>query len=123
MKKIILFLFLVPSFGYSQANEMKVEQYCELVAQARILSRKVNIDIDYGDERKFFKDYRLKDETGKLKKFNSIVDALNYMGQHGWKLVNAFLVSEGSGSAINNVYHYVFKKEFSKEDVDKAEEQ
>ncbi len=123
MKKIIFFFLLIPAFGYPQTNDTtKVEQYCELVAQYRLLSRKVNIDVDYGDERKFFKDYRLKDETGKLKKFNSVVDALNYMGQQGWKLVNAFLVSEGSGTTINNVYHYVFKKEFLKEDVDKAEQ-
>lgn len=114
---------LIPAFGYSQANDTKVEQYCELVAQARILSRKVNIDVDYGDERKLFRDYRLKDEGGKLKKFNTVVDALNYMGQQGWKLVNAFLVTEGTGASINNVYHYVFKKEFSKEEVDKAEGQ
>ncbi len=123
MKKIYFFFLLIPAFGYAQTNDTtKVEQYCELVAQYRLLSRKVNIDVDYGDERKFFKDYRLKDETGKLKKFNSVVDALNYMGQQGWKLVNAFLVSEGSGSALNNVYHYVFRKEFLKEDVDKAEQ-
>ena len=122
MKKLILFFLLIPAFGHAQTNEIKVEQYCELVAQARILSRKVNIDVDYGDERKLFKDYRLKDESGKLKKFNTVVDALNYMGQQGWKLVNAFLVTEGGGSTITNVYHYVFKKEFSKEEVDKAEQ-
>ncbi len=81
MKKLILFFLLIPAIGQAQANEAKVEQYCELVAQARILSRKVNIDVDYGDVRKLFKDYRLKDESGKLKKFNTVVDALNYMGQ------------------------------------------
>ncbi len=123
MKKFVLFFLLIPALGYSQANETKVEQYCELVAQFRILSRKVNIDVDYGDERKFFKDYRLKDETGKFKKFNSIIDALNFMGQQGWKLVNAFLVNEGPGNTVNNVYHYVFRKEFLKEEVDKAEGQ
>ena len=68
MKKLILIFLLIPALGYCQTAETKVEQYCELVAQYRILSRKVNIDVDYGDERKFFKDYRLKDETGKLKK-------------------------------------------------------
>ncbi|MEP7233632.1 MAG: hypothetical protein ABI691_25450 [Ginsengibacter sp.] len=123
MKKIYFFFLLIPAFGYAQTTDTtKVEQYCELVAQYRLLSRKVNIDVDYGDERKFFKDYRLKDETGKLKKFNSVVDALNYMGQQGWKLVNAFLVSEGSGTTISNAYHYVFRKEFLKEDVDRAEQ-
>ncbi len=122
MKKLLFLFLLFPSFGKSQASDAKVDQYCELIAQARLFSRKVNIDIDYGDERKFFKDYRLKDESGKLKKFNSVVDALNYMGQQGWKLVNAFLVTEGSGTSVSNVYHYVFRKEFLKSEVDKAEE-
>ncbi len=44
------------------------------------------------------------------------------MGQQEWRLVNSFLVTEGTGASINNVYHYVFKKEFSKEEVDKSEE-
>ncbi len=123
MKKLILFFLLMPVFGRAQTAETKVEQYCELVAQSRLLTRKVNIDVDYGDERKLFMDYRLKDESGKLKKFNTVVDALNYMGQQGWRLVNAFLVTEGAGASISNVYHYVFKKEFSKEEVDKAEGQ
>ncbi len=123
MTKLFFLFLLIPAFGYSQTNESSVEQYCELVAQNRILSRKVNIDVDYGDERKLFRDYRLKDESGRLKKFNTVVDALNYMGQQGWKLVNAFLVTEGTGATVNNVYHYVFKKEFSKEEVDKAEGQ
>lgn len=121
MKKLLLFFLLVPAFGKSQTTDAKVEQYCELIAQSRLLSRKVNIDVDYGDERKLFKDYRLKDEAGKLKKFNTVVDALNFMGQQGWRLVNAFLVNEGTATSVNNVYHYVFKKEFLKSEVDKAE--
>mgnify|MGYP001799668300 CR=1 FL=1 len=76
MKKLILFFLLMPLFGKAQTTETKVEQYCELVAQSRLLTRKVNIDVDYGDERKLFMDYRLKDESGKLKKFNTVVDAL-----------------------------------------------
>jgi len=35
--------------------------------------------------------------------------------------VNAFLVTENRRFHQLNVYHYVFKKEFSKEEVDKAE--
>lgn len=55
MKKLILFLLLIPLAGMSQKEE-KVDQYCKLIAQPGLLSRKVNIDVDYGDERKLFKD-------------------------------------------------------------------
>lgn len=115
MKTILVSVFLSLALtGYSQ-DTSKVEQYCEVIATGRLLSNKVTIDIDYGEERSFWKDHRLKDDDGKLKKFNSVIDALNYLGKLGWKLVNAFPISEGSGP---KVYHYVFKKEFSKSEAE-----
>ncbi|SJZ32103.1 hypothetical protein [Sediminibacterium ginsengisoli] len=122
MKFILLFLFLTlysTSAIKAQSDTTKVEQYCELVAQGRLLSNKVTIDVNFGEERKFFGgDTRLKDEvTGRLKKFNSVTDALNYLGLQGWTLVNAFPLSESSGP---KVYHFYFKKLFNKADLIKA---
>ncbi len=91
-----------------------MEQYAEVVATPRLLSSKVTIDIDYGEERSIWKDNRLKNGEGKLKKFNTVIDALNYMGKEGWKLVNAFPITIGTNS---QVYHYVFKKPFTKGEV------
>ena len=114
MKKFILLALLFASFSSFAQDSTKVEQYCRLIAFNKLLSSKVNIDVDFGDERKFFRDNRLRDEeSGKLKKFNTVTDALNYMGSQGWTLVNAFPVLDGS----NNTYHYYFKKLFLKEDV------
>lgn len=81
----------------------------------RVLSTKVNIELDFGDERKLFAgDTRLRDDlTGKLKKFNSTVDALNYMGAQGWVLVNAFPMKE----VDSFIYHYYFKKLFKKSEI------
>ncbi len=115
MKMIFLILSLtIFTSAFSQDTTM-VEQYCEVVATGRLLSNKVTIDIDYGEERSIWKDHRLKEEDGKLKKFNSVIDAVNYLGKNGWKLVNAFPVSEVNGP---KVYHYVFKKEFVKSDTE-----
>ena len=114
MKRIIILLFIICSLN-SFAQDTKVEQYCELTATPRLLSNRVTIDVDYGDERSFWKDHRLKDDDGKLKKFNSVIDALNFMGKTGWKLVNAYPVLL-SGNTM--VYHYVFKKEFLKSETD-----
>jgi hypothetical protein len=115
MKVILILCFLIASVrGFSQ-DTSKVEQYCEVVATGKLFSNKVTIDVDYGEERTFWKDHRLKDEDGRFKKFNSVIDATNYLGKRGWKLVNAFPVNEGSGS---KVYHYVFKKVFSKSEVE-----
>jgi len=114
MKKMILVVFLLAAVNSFAQDTTKVEQYCRLVAMNKLLSTKVNIDVDFGQERKFFQDTRMRDEeTGKLKKFNTVVDALNYMGSQGWVLVNAFPVVEGSSYS----YHYYFRKLFNKADV------
>ena len=115
MKTIIISaIILLLSFKlFAQNDADKVEQYAEVVATPRLLSSKVTVDIDYGEERSIWKDNRVKTDEGKLKKFNTVVDALNYMGKEGWKLVNAFPFITGN----TQVYHYVFKIYFSKAEI------
>jgi hypothetical protein len=84
-----------------------------MTAFQKVLSRKVTIDVDFGEERRLLQDNRLRDEMGKLKTFNTVVDALNYLGRLGWTMVNAFPTIEGS----QTMYHYVLKKEFEKSEL------
>ena len=51
MKPVLFFLFCLCT---AAANAQKVEQYCEMTAQNKVFSRKVTIDVDYGEERKLF---------------------------------------------------------------------
>jgi hypothetical protein len=102
---------MITCTGFAQADSTQIEQYCTVVATPRILSQRVTIDIDYGEKRSIWKDNRLKDGDGRLKKFNSVIDALNFMGHDGWQLVNAFPVSTGNN---NYTYNYVFRKLFLK---------
>lgn len=114
MKKILLLVLITGTLNAAAQDSTKVEQYCRLVAQNRLLSNRVNIDLDFGEERRLFSDNRMRDEeTGKLKKFNTVVDALNYMGSQGWILVNAFPVNDGTNSTT---LHYYFKKTMRKEE-------
>ncbi len=114
MKKFFLATCLFFSIScYSQEDSSKVDQYCEIMAIGKLFSRKVSITVDYGQFQRVFSDMRLKDEEGKVENFNSVVDALNYMGKQGWKLVNAFPLTEGSG----NVLHFYFKKTIAKSDL------
>lgn len=114
MKKLFLLVLMVSSLSAFSQDSTKVEQYCRLVAIGKLFSNRVNIDVDFGDERKFFSDNRLRDEeTGRIKKFNTVVDALNYLGSQGWTLINAFPVTEGS----SNTYHFYFRKQFNKQEV------
>jgi hypothetical protein len=114
MKKIFPGLLLLLATHVTAQDTTLVEQYCRLEATGRLLSNRVTIDVDFGEARRVLTDYRLRDEeTGKLKKFNSVIDALNYMGSQGWTLVNAFPVY-GTSSTVSNpsTYHYYFKKSF-----------
>lgn len=114
MKKIILLAVMIVSMSFifnisaqtpSDSTTSKFV-YCELVGTQKFLSTKVTVSVDYGEETSFFKDTRMKDEqTGKVKSFNSMVDALNYMGNNGWEFVQAYIVTIGQ----QNVYHWLLK--------------
>lgn len=111
MRKFLLLVFLVGIFliGAGQGVDSSSPKfiYCELVGISNFMHSKVSIEIDYGQERGFFTDLRLRDEqNGKLAKFNSMVDALNYMGLSGWEFVQAYTVSAGN----QNVYRWLLKK-------------
>ena len=110
MKAIVLLNSFVSN---AQTDTTKVEQYCQIIARPRLLSNKVTIDIDYGDEKSFWRDNRLKTDEGKLKKFNTIIDAMNYMGKEGWIFINAYPVRMGE----TEIYHFAFKKQFIKSEV------
>ncbi len=82
--------------------------YVEIVGTEKFLSTKMNIQIDFGQQQKFFtqKDTRLMDENGKNLDLNSMIDALNFMYKHGYAFVTAYTVNK------ENVitYHYLLKK-------------
>ncbi|HMJ45986.1 MAG TPA: hypothetical protein VK498_01565 [Ferruginibacter sp.] len=99
--------------GFAQADTSKVEQYCQVIASPRLLSNKVTIDIDFGDEKSYWRDNRLKSYDGRLKKFNTVIDALNYMGRDGWVFINAYPVTMGTST----IYHFAFKKQFLKSEL------
>lgn len=63
--------------------------------------------MDSGEHMSMWKDNRVRDDqTGKLKLFNSMVDAMNYIGEDGWEFVQAYVVTGSNGS----VYHWLLKK-------------
>ena len=115
MKKLLTIgIFLIGALiSNAQADSSKVEQYCQVIATPRLLSNKVTIDIDFGEEKSIWRDTRLKTDGGNLKKFNTIIDALNYMGMAGWIFINAYPVRMGE----IETYHFAFKKLFLKSET------
>ena len=124
MKKIIFTfsLFSAITLTINAQDTTMVEQYCKLTASGKMFSNRLNIVLDFGEkEQKWFKDYRLRDQlTGKPKEFNSVIDALNYMGAQGWVLVNAFPMADDGTSSQRGIaqFHYYFKKLFKRSEID-----
>jgi hypothetical protein len=115
MKKITLILGILftSNLLFAQTDTSRYKQYCQVIATPRILSNKVTIDIDFGEEKSFWRDTRLKTYDGKFKKFNTIIDALNFMGKEGWVFINAYPVRINQ----TEIYHFGFKKIFSKSEI------
>ncbi len=117
MKKVnLLILFLLTlgiSTSYAQTvndkpiKEIDVE-FVQIVGTSKLMSNKLTIEIDFGQENKFWsaKDTQVKDENGKLMVFNSMIDALNFMSKNGYNFINAHTVTIGN----QNVYHYLLQK-------------
>lgn len=115
MKKVLIagIVFCMSSATKAQSDTSGVEQYCQVIATPRLLSNRVTIDLDFGEVKNIWRDNRLRNGEGKITKFNTVIDALNYMGRQGWIFINAYPVVYGT----NTVYHFAFRKWFSKTEV------
>ena len=82
MKRFVFILASLIVFSLSASAQGR-KVYCELLGTQKFMSTKVTISVDFGQERKFFGDNRMVDENGNVQVFNSMVDAMNYMGSLG----------------------------------------
>lgn len=83
-------------------------EYLQIVGVGKLLSNKLTIHIDYGQEQKIFdvKDTPVLDDQGNKVEFQSMMDALNFMSKFGYEYVDAYVLTAGNGL----VYYYVMKK-------------
>jgi hypothetical protein len=117
MKKIVVLTLCLTVFGllnvFSQTvNDIPIKDidvdYIQIVGTSKLMSNKVTIEIDFGQENKYWsaKDTQVKDENGKLVVFNSMIDALNFLSKNGYEFVDAYTITISN----QNVYHYMLKK-------------
>ncbi|DBA55387.1 TPA_asm: Q-rule protein [Porphyromonas phage phage017a_JCVISC001] len=121
--KLVIILFLIailPSLAQesSSASPMPKYCYCEVVgAEGGMFSTKVKITIDFGQAVNFFSQNskrEMVDENGTPIKFNSMIDAMNYMARFGWEVDHTYAITHGN----NHVYHFLLKKKYvSEEDM------
>ena len=114
MKNVVLLLITLCSFSLTNAQTSAPKThkvFCELLGTAKFLSAKINVQIDFGQNP--YKDKRIIDENGKTKTFNSMVDAMNFMGELGWEFEQAYVVTVGN----QNVYHWLLSKNLSENET------
>ncbi|MCW3161253.1 hypothetical protein [Chryseobacterium oryctis] len=115
MKKLLTFsLIAFASFAFSQTvNDVPIKdidvEYVQIIGTGRSLSTKVNVEIDFGQETKsisFKNGTSIKDEKGRNMKFNSMMDALNFMSANGYSFQFAYTMNDEKDKAI----YYILKK-------------
>jgi hypothetical protein len=116
MKKLFstsLFMMLFALAITATANEKDTAArtlrftYCELTNTQKTVGTMTTVEADFGQKKVPLQDNRLKDkQTGKVITFHSIVDALNYMGEQGWELVQTY--QEKVEDRV--VHHWILKK-------------
>lgn len=110
---IISFVSVVLAFA--QSNNTK-SVYAELLGfEKGLFSNKVTVTVDFGQDVSFWKqgrDNKIVDENGKDIVFNSMVDAMNFMGEKGWSFVQAYVVTHGN----QNVYHWLLTKKITEDE-------
>lgn len=89
----------------------KIEVFCDLVSSKKFLGTAHAITINYGNRDSLWLDQKIQTLTAsELTKYSSIIDALNYMGNEGWKTISSYSTSYNSYI----VEHYILKKEIKK---------
>ena len=109
---IVMMMLSVSAYAQTTYPQEKLHRvYCELVGNQKFLSQKVNVTVDFGQNP--YENSLLVDEKGKSITFNSMVDAMNYMGGLGWKFEQAYVVTVSNQS----VYHWLLSKDIAKDEA------
>ena len=117
--KLVLTLCLSFIFVGIQAQQ---RYYCEVKGIEKELSSGLKIIFDFGTKASYniwgdlSSKLKFVDENGEEIKFNSMVDAANYMVERGWTFQQVYSSAYG-GKPIN---HWIFYKDA--ESTDKARE-
>lgn len=119
MKKLALILGLfIGNFSVAQTvNDVPIKDinvdYVQIIGTGRGLSTKMNIRLDFGQETKSFSlknGLKIKDERGISVKFNSMIDALNFMSENGYEFQFAYTSKENDNDAL----YYILKRKKQK---------
>ena len=131
MRKIILLFVLMMGLGVAHAQDVvevapaqitEVEGfnpaakrvYAQLSCEEQLFSTKVKVSIDFGQSTSWLfsmSESRLVDKNGKEIKFNSMIDALIYLTQFGWRFAQAYVVPKGTRDDVSGTTYWILYKD------------
>lgn len=117
--KVLFVLCLLFSVGNVSAQR---RYYCEVKGIEKELSAGLKIIFDFGTKASYniwgdlSSQLKFVDDKGEEIKFNSMVDAANYMVERGWKFQQAY----SSVYSGNSIIHWIFFKDA--ENMEEAKE-
>ncbi len=94
---------IVDGVNINEKQEVKVVQ---LVAYGNLFSRKVTITIDYGQHIKWGTNRGsiVTDKRGDIRAFNSNIDAINYLENNGWELIDVNSTGNSNSTPITSYF-------------------
>lgn len=114
MRKILFVLVMaLMSLGAQAQNVTKPGEkypvYCTVMGYNAWGFGKVKARLDMGRTQPHTEDYEYIYDGGKKRKFNTMMEVLDYMAKRGWKVHSTYIVTEGM--AKQNVVHFLMVKE------------
>ena len=112
---MIVFLIMGLSvIAFSQNIDTTTYIYCKALCISKIAltlnkSDKIEIYMDFGNDKVFTPKNPMKDESGKDADFESVVDLLNFMSDAKWQLDKAYQTSITT-SVVRLMTSFVFRK-------------
>ena len=109
---------ILPIFSQT-VNDVPIKdidiKYIEIVGSPRSMSSKMNIEIEFGQKGNLIgsQNTKIKDENGERVLFNSMIDALNFMDENGYKYLDSYVTT------FNKIhtYHYILIKKEDKYEI------
>jgi len=109
MKKLLILSLILLCISGISAQTNKKYTYCEIIGRSFSNTKISNISIDFGLEDGELPPVEFpKNEKGKEIKFKSMIQALNFMGERGWVLIETYSLVDMMGDMK---YHWVLKKD------------
>lgn len=114
MKSIICFFILAIAVQLSGQNaDSTIWRYADITYPLGGFTSKAKVDVDYGESATGWGivSEKLEDNAGKPIKFKSPVDALNWMSERGWELVQSYKSEQDIGLGSKLEYqHFIMRR-------------